>query len=359
VETAPARWDVSRAHDAVSRVEVWSRGELVSGDAPFLGGDVTEKWVSGIRWSLSLSVEPTAEWLSWFRLPWPEIRVYSGLSWGESEYLVPMGRYPVLPPSVSLPSSAVTVTADDHFSSVISGNFAYGYPFGPGTQYAGRIRDVVALLVEQVQVAEQHVMPVLVTASSDALVTTGLYDDRSKAAFELADAIGAEVFYDRNGVPRVQDRVPTVGAPLVDGQGGTVVSIASTEDWSQVYNVVSVTSSNNDTPFYAAVVAITDPGHPAHQSKIGPRVLRYSSPLLSTQAQGVQAGMSLLAKKSAPALSWSVSCIPDARRSAGDLCLVSTDLGDFTAVLQEIKTPLVCGDSGEGIRQVMTLGAAA
>ena len=114
------------------------------------------------------------------------------------------------------------------------------------------------------------------------------------------ESIGAEAFYDRDGRPRVQDRVATPGAPLVDGQDGTVVSIASTEDWSQVYNVVSVTSSNNDTPFNAAVVAITDINHPAHQANIGPRVLKYSSPLLSTQEQGFQAGATLLAKKSAP-----------------------------------------------------------
>jgi hypothetical protein len=351
VETAPVRWDVSRGHDAVSRVEVWSRGELVSGDAPILGGEVTEKWVSGIRWSLSLQVEPTTEWLSWFKLPWPEIRVYSGLSWGEDEFLCPMGRYPVLPPSVSLPSQAVSITVDDHWSSVISGTFAFPYGFGPGTPYGGLIRDLAGVLIEEVQIAEQHVAPVVVTASSDAPVPSGVWDDRSKSILDLVESIGAEAFYDRNGRPRVQDRVTTVGAPLVDGENGTVVSIASTEDWSQVYNVVTVMPSNNDASFYAAVVAITDINHPAHQANIGPRVLKYSSPLVSTQEQGFQAGWSLLAKKSAPALSWQVEAIPDARRAAGDLCLVSTDLGDFMATLQEVKTPLVGGV------QTMTLGA--
>jgi hypothetical protein len=263
-----------------------------------------------------------------------------------------MGRYPILPPSVSLPAQAVQVTADDHWSSVISGAFVFPYAFGPGTPYTGEIRAVAGALIEEVQIAEQHFSPVVVTATSDAPVSAGVWDDRSKAILELVDSIGAEAFYDRDGRPRVQDRVTTPGAPLVDGVDGTVVSVASTEDWSQVYNVVSVTSSNNDTPFYAAVVAITDPDHPAHQSKIGPRVLKYSSPLLSTQAQGFQAGVSLLSKKSAPALSWQVTAIPDARRAAGDLCVVSTDLGDFNATLQEVKTPLLGGP------QTMTLGAA-
>jgi hypothetical protein len=308
--------------------------------------------VSGIRWSLSLQVEPTADWLAWFKLPWLEIRVYSGLSWGEGEFLVPMGRYPVLPPSVSLPSQAVTISADDHWSSVVSASFAFSYGFGPGTSLAGEIRNVAGFLIEQVQAAERHFAPVIVTASFNSQVTSGVWDDRSKAILDLVESIGAEAFYDRNGRPRVQDRVPTAGAPLVDGVDGTVVSIASTEDWSQVYNVISVTSSNNDTPFYPAIVAITDTAHPAHQSNIGPRVLKYSSPLLSTYDQGIQAGLTILARKSAPALSWQVSAIPDARRAAGDLCLVSTDLGDFMATLQEVKTPLVGGV------QTMTLGAA-
>lgn len=52
------RWDPGRSHTAFARIEVWSRNQLVESDAPFIGGTVTERWVTGPRASLSLSVEP-------------------------------------------------------------------------------------------------------------------------------------------------------------------------------------------------------------------------------------------------------------------------------------------------------------
>lgn len=332
-------------------MEVYSRGQLVSGDAEVLGGEVVEKWVTGLRSTLSLSVDPSPEWLGWFKLPGLEVKPFSGLGWGSTEALLPLGVFPVLPPQLSLPKSAISVQADDRWQGVDPlGDFGFTVPTTP---YEGQIRYSIGVLVGEV--AQPWALPPNITASSDALVVPGLWDkSRAQVIIALADSIGAEVFYDRDGFLVVRDRDAAAGVALSDGDDGTVLSVTTTQDFSSVYNAVAVSGSNNDAPFPPVVVAITDRNHPAHRSNMGfERVLKYSSPLLSNQFQAIQAGQTLLEKHAAAALSWTVTCIPDARIKAGDVFPLTTqEWGTVMVSVQEVRHPL-----GEGV-QTLTLGAA-
>jgi hypothetical protein len=332
------------------RVEVYSRGQLVSGDAEILGGEVTEKWVTGLRSTLSLTVDPSPEWLGWFKLPGLEVRPYSGIGWGSTETLLPLGVFPVLPPQLSLPRSAVSVQADDRWQGVDPlGDFGFTVPTTP---YEGRIRDAIGTLVNEV--AQDWAPPASITATSPAMLVPGLFDkSRGQVILALADSIGAEVFYDRDGLLVVQDRDAAPGVALSDGDNGTILTVTTTQDFSGVYNAVAVSGSNNDAQFPPVVVAITDRNHPAHRSNIGfQRVLKYSSPLLSNQAQAIDAGQTLLEKHAAAAMSWTVTCIPDARIKAGDVFpLTTVEWGTVMVTVQEVHHPL-----GEGV-QTLTLGA--
>jgi hypothetical protein len=309
---------------------------------------VTEKWVTGYRASLALTVDPSPDWLAWFKLPGLEVRPFAGMSWGSTEHLLPLGVFTVLPPAESLPKSSVSVQADDRWTGVDFGDFGFPVPTIPG-----RIRDVIARLVSDVQAPWAD--PMTITATSDAVVAAGgLWDkSRMETVSTLAAAIGAEVFYGRDGGLVVQDRGPSVGALLTDGAGGTVLTATKNPDSSQVYNAVAVSGSNNDTPFDPVVVAITDINHPAHRSNLGfERVLKFSSPLLGSREQAVTAGQALLEKHAAPALSWTVTCIPDASRKAGDLVpFVTEEWGAVDVTVQEVHHPL-----GDG-PQALTLAA--
>jgi hypothetical protein len=186
-------------------------------------------------------------------------------------------------------------------------------------------------------------------------VVPGLWDkSRGQVILALADSIGAEVFYDRDGTLVVQDRAAVAGVALSDGDDGTVLTVATTQDFSGVYNAVAVSGSNNDAQFPPVVVAITDRNHPAHRSNMGfERVLKYASPLLTNQLQAILAGQTLLAKHAAAAQSWTVTCIPDARIKAGDVFPLTTqEWGTVQVTAQEVHHPL-----GEGV-QTLTLGAA-
>jgi hypothetical protein len=330
------------------RVEVFSRGEQVSASAEILGGSVTEKWVSGLRSTLALSVDPSPEWLGWFKLPGLEVRPHSGMGWGSTEHLEPLGVFPVLQPELSLPRDAVTVQADDQWQGVTLGDFGFPVPTIPG-----RIRDVIGVLVGAAQAP--WAPPITITATSTAaLAAGGLWDkSRSETVLTLTDSIGAEVFYARDGGLVIQDRATRVGTDLVDGDDGTVLTVKRIPG-PDIYNVIAVSGSNNDAVFEPVVVGITDPYHPAHRSNLGyARVMKFSSPLLMNRDQAMQAGLTLLGKHSAAASSWAVTCIPDATRQAGDLLTLTTqEFGSVLCTVQEVTHPL-----GEG-PQTLVLGAA-
>lgn len=340
----PARWDVSKSHQAKARIEVWSKGSLVEPDAPIIDGDVKDKWVTGLRRSLSLLVPPS--WSKWLDLPGLEIRPYSGLSWGVSEFLCPLGRFPLLRPGVSLPSAAISISTDDYWQQITVDDFVWTVP-----SYS----QMPVKLAAGTLMAESgiYVHPDNITASSVAVVPEMLWDkSRADTIATLLESIGAEAFVDRNGDGIVRDRaVGPFGPPLMDGDNGTLISVVNQPNCANVFNVVSAASSNQNANFDAAIVTVDDPGSPAHYSRIGRRSKRYTSPLLMDKSQAQLAAQTILDKSILPALNWQVTCVPDVSRDAGDQVVASCGFGSVSAVIQEITHPL------SGKPQTMTLGA--
>lgn len=334
--------DLSAAHSGACRVELWSGSTQLTRAAPILNGGVTEKRVTGIRRTLRLSVDPSTEWAEWLTKPRLEVVPYAGYNYGNSIGEVPMGVFPLDPPGRSLPTKDISITADDRWSRVQNAGFLYAIQ-----SYPGFIRDVIARLIDEVQIG----VPTVVTASNSVTQVPPLVWDRSRhdTIVSLLEPIGGEAFFDRYGTPVVRDLTSVPGRPLTDA---TVVTINTSPNWDAVKNEVAVSSSKQGVSFFPAISYIADPNHPAHLWKMGRRSMSYSSPLIDTYAQAQIAAEALLEKHSAPALSWSVSCVPDYSRDAGDRITVSTDLGIVQAVIQEITHPLGPGE------QTMVLGAA-
>lgn len=350
--SAPARLDLSRAHQGISRVSVFSAGQQLTDNAPVVDGSVSEKDALGIRRSLSLTVEPSAEWLQWFQLPRLEVVVYAGYSWGASEWLSPMGVYGVLPPQQTYPRKTITINADDRWQYVQMDGFLRTFPSYPGlaVDVAARLIDEVGILIPTDTVGVSNR-----TATVPTMIW-GKPDSRHDTIKSVLEPIAATAFITRLGHPIIRDTsIRDTGPPLTDGEDGTVISVSTTPDWSKVYNQISVTSSKEGVSFDPVPVVIEDPGHPAHAWRIGRRSVPggYSSPLIDTPAQAAAVGVAMLEKASAPALSWSVECVPDYSREAGDRVSVTTvGLGTVDATIAEIVHPL-----GQG-KQTMKLGAA-
>lgn len=330
------RWEPGRSHRGTSRVEVWSHGELIENDAQIVDGAVTEKWITGSRNSLSLSVPPTTEWETWLALPAVELKVFSGMSWGRSEYLCPMGVFPIFPGSRSLPAKAISINADDRWTWIKEAAMLYDWqgPAGWASVLAERL------------IREAGFSDVSTFVTRDVISSELMWDKaRHDLIVDYLAPIGADAFVDREGLATIRTRGTQPGLDLSDGEGGTVVSISSTEDWSGVVNVVSVTSTKSGVNIEPAIVAITDVSHPAHRSNLGREIrVHLTSNLVENYGDGFNMATDELGRRAAPALSWQIECVPDATRMPGDLLNVSTDLGVIRGAVQEVTHPLMGGN---------------
>jgi hypothetical protein len=356
---ADGRWNPAASHQSVSRVDLWSNGDLVATDVPFIDGSVTEKWVTGIRGTMSLNVPPTPQWRAWLMLDAIELTPYTGIRFGpDTEYLVPLGVFPVLFPGIELPSKAITLQMEDNYQFVVSATFLYAMMSYPGT-----IRDVAARLITDLGIGGKRVHPItknsinlpnLLATNVTSTVTSVRWEkSRHDTIAALVQSIGADAYFNRWGQPELRDHKSLPGIDLSDGAAGTLVSVGSSVSWTDVINSIAVTSSKNDVTFDAVIETITDTNHPAHASKIGPRFDAVSSSQVADVAQARAMAKTELAKRSAPARAWTVSCVPDPTRMPGDeMTLTTRDHGPVRVVVQEVTHPL-----GKGVQQ-LKLGAA-
>jgi Putative phage tail protein len=354
---ANGRWDPTRSYRSVARVDLWHKSKLLAADVDFIDGAVTEKWVTGIRGSMDLTVPPTRQWLDWLALDDLELLPFVGISFGRTEFAVPLGVFPVLFPGVDAPAKPIALHVDDHWQYVNSARFMY-----PIMSYPGQVRAVIGTLLGELGIGAGRLHPItyqsvsvpIVTATNTTELASVLWErSRHDTIVQLVESIGAEAFIDRYGQPQVRDRRSSPGVDLTDGETGSVVSVTSAISWADVINAIAVTSSKNDVEFDPVIATITDVNHPAHLTKIGPRFDSYSSPLILDAAQALQVAQTELAKRSQPARSWSVECVPDPTRMPGDeLTLTTRRHGVNRVVVQEVTHPL-----GKGA-QVLKLQAA-
>lgn len=356
MQSVPQRWDPGASHRKVTRVQVWSSGGYVTTTEDIKGGSVTEQWQSGVRARLSLTVDSSPQWLKWLSLPSLELRVFSGMAWGNDEFLCPLGVFPVDPPEVSLPRKDITISAQDRWSLIVLDNFtyvqsSYAYVWRPDAERVSTVpisRAVVSMINETNLGSDVDNR----ATRLDSLPNVMLSKTRDETIRDLIESIGAEVFVSRTGKPTIQDKSSQPGRGISDGRGGSLVSISKSQDLTGAFNRVGVSSTNSDAVFAPVFVEITDPEHPAHYRKIRKRALQQSSPLLTSPAQALVMARSLLATK-ASVVSWSVECFPDPSRMPGDVVPVtSEDWGTISGVVTEIQHPLGPGN------QTFKLGAA-
>lgn len=351
----PDRWDPSRSHRAISRVDIYSRFGYVDSTTDIVDGTVTEKRTSGIRSTLDLTIDPSPQWLDWLALPNLELRPFSGMSWATDEHVCPLGVFPVDPPELSVPVSQVSINAQDRWSLIVQDKFAYAQSSYAYVWQADQARvSTIPISRAVVAMINQTNLGTDVDNRATSLATlpdTMLGESRDETIRNYVESIGAEVFVNRLGQPVIQDRTTQPGRNLTDGDHGTIISAKSKVDLSGVYNRIGVSTTNRDVVFAPVFVQINDRNHPADESRIGKRTFPYSSASLTSSQQAYDAGMAMLQQKSTRALSWTITCVPDPSRMPGDVVTVTCDLGEITGVVNEVRHPL-----GDG-EQVVVVGA--
>lgn len=339
------KWDLSESHQGRVQVDVLSAGDPVDQDVEIIGGTITEKLALGVRSTLSLEVNPSGEWLEWSQLPQLELRVWSGISWDLSEYLVPMGTFAIDPPGRDLPATSMSLSGADRWQRIARNDLLYRWP-GP----AGKATALAARLM-----AESGLPGALIEVDRDADAPGMMWEGkRHDLIRDYLLPIGADAYVDREGRPVIRTRKPQPGREIRHGAGGTLVKVAATVNLAGVYNAVGAASTKTDVVIDPAFVQITDPNHPAHEDRIGRRQTLVTSQLINNWGDAHNFARSELARLSAPALGWTAECVPDPTRMPGDQIPVTSQLGPVTAIVQQVTHPLVVD---EGKAQQVTLGA--
>jgi hypothetical protein len=250
---------------------------------------------------------------------------------------VPQGVFPVDVQRMGYgPGGTLTLTAPDRWDRVKKARFFAPRQFGGGTN-----RALIATLLGEVFPA----LTVSDTATSGVTVPVQT-EDRDRAGFlgKLAAAASVDVGFDRNGSPFIRN-VPTISnSPVWDvdaGPSGVLVDADRSRDRQRTYNIVVVNGQTTDgtAPFPTVYVWDNDSTSPTFAGSgtgsgttppsagtagpFGQVPYFYTSPLLTTSAQAIAAGQTLLEKVRGLAAQLTASAYTNPALDDGDTIRVS------------------------------------
>jgi hypothetical protein len=265
-------------------------------------GSITDDSRPGVRRQLDVEFAPdagsTVQDLFDLLAPYGiELHVRS-LLWYPNQVsveVVPMGVFDVDAEAMGYGASgSLKVSASDKWVRIQRAGFVTPFASTPGVTVIEQIKTLIrgALGVDE---------PVTVTATSTALMGKLVWDEnRDKAIIELAESIGAWVYFDRRGVATIADLPTGPSTPvweITDGDDGVFLDGTRSRDRSKTRNIVVVTPEKVDgTPLFAPVVVQdNDPASPTYVGgAFGPVPDKYSSPLLRNGTQATLAGAARL-----------------------------------------------------------------
>jgi hypothetical protein len=343
------------SHESAVKLEAWSLGVKLGeaipggpavGSAYFSDGSVRDDFVVGVRRSLSLTVPQNNLWLSWLDRPALELRPFTGVSYGNTIEWCPQGRFIVKSRPRSLRPGQLSLKANDFWERVIDADF-------PGVRsYGGREFELRGIIRQFISETGNYTVIERSTSTAIASLDYVWEGTRMKSITDLCQAIAATAYFNREGVPVVDDWAQ---GPTVLEISSQLIDLDSTIGWEKVYNTVVAKSSAQGVSFDPVTVSITDPLHPAFRGNLGSDVVkRFSSPLLMDEEQAGEAAYALLWKHSGPARTVTLSIVPNPALDAGDVVLVDWPGGPDILRIQSINHPL-----GKGPQQItaMPMGA--
>lgn len=357
------RGSVARSYS----VNAWFGGAEVDGatDLEPVGGTVTDTTKPGVRRLLNLTLTRTAGLFDLLSPLGTQMRAYAHITYTNRDTVtIPMGVFVIDRLRRSDGSGTITVTAPDKWVLIKRAKFVGPRNSSPGASVTSQIAD----LIEEAIPGDT----VIVTATSSASVGSLTWEDREQAILDMAQSIGAWVYFDRDGNPVIAD-IPTTGAEadwLVDasttGDAGAVLLDLDLERSSaDVANVIVVSSSSADGEKFPAQVAFddnplsptyagTDPfAAPETAGPFGISVRYIDTPTDTDAAGALTAAHAELARSIGLASQTSVEMVPNPAMDAYDVLDVRRlperrDLSTATErhVADDLTHPLVVDEQG-------------
>lgn len=297
-----------------------------------VGGSITDTIKPGVRRMLHMELAPSPGLFDALAPVGTQLAVTAYVSInGQPVATIPMGLFDVDDQKITEGNGRLTITAPDKWQRIVRAKF-----MGPQTSTSGvRVTDQITYLIQGALGSSERVN---VKATSLATVGTLTWDkDRAKAIIDLADGIGAWVYFDRNGVATIAD-VPTTGKAadwLIDSSAsGVLVSLDRQRSRASTYNVVAVESSasggaafpaqfcwdsDSSSPTYVAP-GPWGPTPPASASSpFGLAVYYFSTPLPLDAPGARAAGGTVLSKTVGRASSVQMTSLPNPAMDAFDV----------------------------------------
>ena len=345
---------IQQGHVVHVVADVLENGRAVLSGLPVLGGGVDVDSSADVRRRCKVDVvDPTgtltpndpSDLLSPYGR---ELRLRRGVlfSDGTSETLT-IGTFRISSVDVghSSTSRKITVTGFDRARSIGRARLETPYTIEAGTNYVTAIHRLLSSR-----------MPGLVLRSGTTTRTTPLIvleqmADPWKAASDMAESLGCELFFDPDGACVLQ-RITEGAAPgnavweYRAGNGATVLSVDNTFDDDPGYNGAVVDGEPPDAPPVHAVVYDDDPASPTYAGgSYGKVPIFLRSIFVVTQQQAQDAALGLMLKKRGGSEQVKFTAIPHPAHEAGDLVhVVDGDIGlDGYYVIESFSIPLDLG----------------
>lgn len=340
---------LTQSHVLATRVDVWRGGVKLETDIPIAGGSVSVDESSQVRRTLSLEVaDPSLDPVNTDSLLTPfgsELHVRTGIRYPEGDTeLVPVGVFGIESVSRGGVGETTSVNATDRARAVAE--YRLLRPLNIAAD-----RPVVDYIAEIVHYVNASWDVYDLTNSSEYTNAVTVESERWDAIELLADSIGAEVFFDPEGVCIIRE-VPTDLTEesvwsVAAGDLGTLGDVATGINRERVYNGVVATGETQDE---------TPPPTSFVYQKSGPfrwggpfgKVPRfYASPLLKTTNQTRLAAGTILARSTGYAQRITPTVIRNPALDVGDvITVVMPDGTNHVQIVSKLSFSLGSDEAG-------------
>lgn len=292
-------------------------------DLRWTAGTVSSSKSSGVRYQASLTLAPTAG-LDTFGLvstPGAVFRIQHGIDYGAGNVeLVDCGVYEAAKGAVSLGDGDIALSLVDMWQRLERCRFVSAYDPATGTR-AVKIAEAVTGAIPGV---------VLEGTADGGVYEQGdkLWErDRTKFIQDMATDGSLDAAFDASGAFRIRPE------PIVEptatvwtfrtGPASNITTADRERPFDRLYNTVIIDPLDDTQAWDRQIVALSDPDHPNHESKIGPAQFFYKSPTLETAEKVLEAAGTIMQRVLGTTETVSLGALSNPALEVGDAVTVA------------------------------------
>jgi hypothetical protein len=277
----------------------------------------------GSRYSaqIALAPKPGTDYWPLVSTPGAVFAIQSGMNYGNAIEWVDCGRFYATAASREIAAGDLPLTLQDGTTWLDGTPFADLWSI---SDQAGRQASIAAL------VADANPLWTILQNGTEQLMGAASYsDDRLQAVIDLANGGAYDAAFDAIGEFVIRDMpILTPSVPvwtLVTGEQGVILPDSERQiPLDKMWNSVIVGTSEAFQTWGAVTVEISDPTHPWHSSKIGPRPFKIlADATITTQAQMIGFAQATLQRLLTPVEQVQIAALGNPALEYGDTLAVA------------------------------------